>query len=46
MECEVKESLSPSNHTLFIGEVKTAQVLSDDAPLNTRDYLGLYLGKD
>ncbi|MBW1849892.1 MAG: flavin reductase [Deltaproteobacteria bacterium] len=46
MECEVRESLSPGNHTLFIGEVKTAQVLSDDAPLNTRDYLGLYLGKD
>jgi flavin reductase (DIM6/NTAB) family NADH-FMN oxidoreductase RutF len=46
MECEVTTSLSPGNHTLFIGRVKNAQVFSDDAPLSTLDFLGTYLGKN
>lgn len=46
VECTVKESLKPGNHTLFLGEVKDAQVFSDDEPMTTRDYSGIYLGKN
>jgi len=45
MECEVKESYCPGNHTLFVGEVRDAGVFSDEEPLSTRDYKGVYLGK-
>ncbi len=45
MECEVRAHHSPGNHTLFIGEVKNARVFSDEAPLSTLDYPGIYLGK-
>jgi len=45
MECEVKESLTPGNHTLFFGEITQAQVLSNDKPMSTLDYIGIYLGK-
>jgi len=46
MECEVKASYHPGNHTLFIGEVEDAQVFSKDDPLTTSDYAGVYLGKE
>jgi len=46
MECEIRVSHRPGNHTLFFGEVTNAQVFSDDEPLTTLDYLGIYLGKD
>lgn len=46
MECEVKAIYSPGNHTLFIGEVKDAQRFSDEVPLSTLDYGGVYLGKN
>lgn len=46
MECKVTTSLSPGNHTLFIGEVKDAHLISDGEPLSTRDFLGTYLGKN
>jgi len=46
LECEVKTSHSPGNHTIFIGEVTNAQVLSDDEPMSTLDFSGTYLGKD
>ncbi len=46
MECEVTCSYQPGNHTLFIGQVKGAQVFSKDTPLSTLDYEGVYLGKE
>jgi len=46
LECEVKTSYSPGNHTLFIGEVIDAKTFSEQEPLSTLDYTGMYLGKD
>ena len=46
MECQVKIIYAPGNHTLFVGEVKDAESLSDGIPLSTLDYTGAYLGKD
>jgi flavin reductase (DIM6/NTAB) family NADH-FMN oxidoreductase RutF len=45
LECEVMVSYRPGNHTLFIGRVQDARVLSEDEPLSTRDYAKVYLGK-
>jgi flavin reductase (DIM6/NTAB) family NADH-FMN oxidoreductase RutF len=45
MECQVRGNYRPGNHTLFIGEVKDAQVFSEEEPLKTSDYEGIYLGK-
>jgi len=45
MECRVIKSLSPGNHTLFIGEVVNAVFHGEGAPLCTLDYDGRYLGK-
>lgn len=45
LECEVENSLSPGNHTLFIGKVVDARVFSMEEPLSTMDYDGVYLGK-
>jgi flavin reductase (DIM6/NTAB) family NADH-FMN oxidoreductase RutF len=44
-ECEVKAEYTPGNHTLFIGEVLAAQVVTPGDPLSTLDYDGVYLGK-
>jgi len=46
IECEVKTSYSPGNHTLFVGVVKSGRVISKDSPLCTSDMAGMYLGKD
>ena len=46
MECEVKASYSPGNHTLFVGEMIDAQAFSEGQPLSTFDYTGVYLGKE
>jgi len=47
IECDVKTIISPGNHTLFIGEVKEAQVFSElDVPFTSLDYRGVYQGKD
>ncbi|MDY6972009.1 MAG: flavin reductase family protein [Thermodesulfobacteriota bacterium] len=46
MECEVKATYRPGNHTLFIGEVEDAQIFSDSWPLRTSDYAGVYLGRE
>ena len=46
MECEVIADYSPGNHTLFMGEVKSAQIFSNREPLSTLDYSGMYIGKD
>jgi flavin reductase (DIM6/NTAB) family NADH-FMN oxidoreductase RutF len=45
MECEVRTTYRPGNHTLFVGEIRDARVLLDEEPLNTMDYGGVYLGK-
>ncbi len=44
-ECTLSTSIEPGNHTLFVGEVVDAQVLSDTKPLITLDYRGQYIGK-
>ena len=44
-ECRVKTSIQPGNHTVFIGEVVNAIMISDAEPLTTRDYHGQYIGK-
>ncbi len=46
MECVVKLKETPGNHTVFVGEIETARLLSDDKPLNTLDLAGTYMGKD
>ena len=45
MECKVKDTYAPGNHTLFVGEVVSAGIISDQTPLCTSDYKGVYLGK-
>lgn len=45
-ELEVRQQLSPGNHTLFIGEVVNAGCNNHDtSPLCTIDYDGYYTGK-
>jgi len=44
-ECRVNARYAPGNHTLFIGEVLAAQVVTAGDPLSTLDYDGVYLGK-
>jgi len=44
MECNVKTSYSPGNHTLFIGEVVDAKIFSKEETLCTFDYPGIYIG--
>ncbi|MBN2034675.1 MAG: flavin reductase [Deltaproteobacteria bacterium] len=44
LECKVTNSMRPGNHTLFIGEVVNARVLSAARPLCTLDYKGVYRG--
>jgi flavin reductase (DIM6/NTAB) family NADH-FMN oxidoreductase RutF len=44
MECEIKTSLRPGNHTLFIGQVVEARLFSNEDPLSTLDYEGIYRG--
>ena len=44
LDCRLKTSYDPGNHTLFIGEVVDGQMLSDGEPYCTSDYEGVYLG--
>ena len=44
-ECMIKAEYTPGNHTLVIGEVIAAQVVTPGKPLSTLDYDGMYLGK-
>ena len=46
LECNVRDSYSPGNHTLFIGEVVDAGLLADGTPFSSSDYPGIYLGKE
>ena len=45
LECNVKTSYSPGNHTLFLGEVVDARSFAEGTPFSTMDYNGVYLGK-
>ena len=45
MECRIVQSLSPGNHTLFVGEVVDAVFHGLTTPLCTLDYEGCYTGK-
>ncbi len=44
-ECTVKAKFSPGNHTMFVGEILEARMLSSGRPMSTLDYPGLYLGE-
>jgi flavin reductase (DIM6/NTAB) family NADH-FMN oxidoreductase RutF len=46
VECRVRDSYRPGNHTLFIGEVVDARRCSDEEPFSSMDYDGQYLGQD
>ena len=46
VECRVRDSYRPGNHTLFIGEVIEARQCSDEEPFSSLDYEGQYLGQD
>ena len=45
LECQVKASYRPGNHTLFLGEVLEAQSIAPGTPFSSMDYDGVYLGK-
>jgi len=46
LECKVKSSYTPGNHTLFVGEVVDARAFEDGTPFSSLDYRGVYLGKE
>ena len=46
LECEVKTSYNPGNHTLFLGEVVDAQSFAEGTPFSSMDYRSVYLGKE
>jgi flavin reductase (DIM6/NTAB) family NADH-FMN oxidoreductase RutF len=46
LECKVRERYAPGNHSLFIGEVISGEIFSNEDPLNTFDYEGVYTGRD
>jgi len=46
LECKVREKYAPGNHTLFVGEIVDARMLSAGRPMSTLDYPGFYMGKE
>ena len=46
LECRVKASYAPGNHTLFLGEMVDGQSFMAGTPFTSMDYKGVYLGKD
>jgi flavin reductase (DIM6/NTAB) family NADH-FMN oxidoreductase RutF len=46
LECQVKASYTPGNHTLFLGEVVGAGSSTEGTPFSSMDYDGIYLGKE
>lgn len=46
VECRVRDSYNPGNHTLFIGEVVDARLCLEGEPFSSLDYKGQYLGQD
>jgi flavin reductase (DIM6/NTAB) family NADH-FMN oxidoreductase RutF len=45
VDCRVKTTLNPGNHTLFIAEVVDGRLVSRGIPLSTLDYEGRYTGE-
>jgi flavin reductase (DIM6/NTAB) family NADH-FMN oxidoreductase RutF len=45
LDCRVKTTLNPGNHTLFIGEVVGGRFVSPGTALSTLDYEGVYTGE-
>ncbi len=45
LDCRVKTIIKPGNHTIFIGEIIDARLISDEETFSTIDYSGIYLGK-
>jgi len=45
LECRVRETLTPGNHSVFIGDIVDAQIFSNEEPLTTLDYEGTYVGR-
>jgi flavin reductase (DIM6/NTAB) family NADH-FMN oxidoreductase RutF len=45
LECMVRARYSPGNHTLFVGEIVNARVISTGTPMSTLDYPGFYMGE-
>jgi flavin reductase (DIM6/NTAB) family NADH-FMN oxidoreductase RutF len=45
VECELRATYEPGNHTLFIGEVVEAGTAEEGEPMSTLDYHGVYLGR-
>lgn len=43
-ELEIIQTLSPGNHTLFIGQIIDSGTGRDHTPMCTQDYKGMYLG--
>jgi flavin reductase (DIM6/NTAB) family NADH-FMN oxidoreductase RutF len=46
LECLTTESYKPGNHTLFVGKVIDAKILSPGEPMISRDLDHVYLGRD
>ncbi len=44
-ELEIRERITPGNHTLYIGEVVACGYNHAKTPLSTLDYDGIYIGK-
>jgi flavin reductase (DIM6/NTAB) family NADH-FMN oxidoreductase RutF len=44
-ECEVVSSLDPGNHTVYIGKVVDAKMVSDNSVMSTSDYESAYIGR-
>ena len=45
VECRIRQTLKPGNHTLFIGQVVSTVFNGEKRPLCTLDYEGCYSGK-
>ena len=46
LECLTMESYKPGNHTLFVGKIVDAKILSPGDPMISRDLDHVYLGQD
>ena len=46
LECVARARYAPGNHSIFVGEIVNARILSNEDPLTTLDYEGFYTGKE
>jgi len=45
LECELRETYRPGNHSLFVGEIVNGRVISNSQVLTTIEYQGTYTGR-